>query len=1001
MKGAGIRNLLFLLFAISGFSGLIYESIWTHYLKLFLGHAAYAQSLVLAIFMAGMATGSWIVSRYGATWRNLLLGYAAVEGVIGIMGMLFHNAFVQATDVAYYSILPNVGAIGFAETIKWALAVLLVLPQSILLGMTFPLMSAGLLRWFPQRPGASLAMLYFSNSFGAAIGVLTSGFVLIKWAGLPGTILTAGLINVVLALIVWVLVRGHTPNTERRAMLTPAAARDPGWYTLLLVIALLTGTASFIYEIGWIRMLSLVLGSSTHAFELMLSAFIFGLAFGGLWIRRRIDGFADSVRVLAIVQISMGVLAMSTLAVYGHTFEVMQWTLKVVSKTDGGYTVFNLLSHLVALAVMLPATFCAGMTLPLITYTLLKKGYGERSIGAVYASNTVGAIVGVFAAVHIGMPLLGLKGLIVSGACIDIVLGAFLFWRQSLSLRNHPALIGTMVGAIAIALTLTWVELDAYKMASGVYRFGKILSPQSTEIRYHKDGKTATVDLIAHRRGGNLALRTNGKTDAQITLSLDRPTTGDEPTMVMLGALPLAFHPDAKTAAVIGMGAGLTTHVLLSVPWLARVDTIEIEPAMVEAAHGFRPRVEAAFTDPRSHIYIDDAKTYFAVQGRKYDIIVSEPSNPWVSGTASLFSEEFYTLARRHLKENGLFVQWVQLYEINVELVASVLKALAPHFSDYVVYVPLNRDLVIVAKHSGRISGVDARVLKTAALARSLERIGIKGVQDFELRRLGDKRLLDPLVQSFPVPVNSDYFPFLDLNAAKTRFFGAGADALVELQRAPLPALDMLGGSTRVMGLTRVLERPDLHVTQSTRTAMALRDFFANGSALTQRNIPDAIRRDAELVRLFIDRCKHAGSWTVWLASLHSVAVAMLPYLTPTELERVWDSLGVSRCNSRLEADQRTWIALFKAIGNRDAQTMAHMATDLLRDGGEFELAQFNYLLATGMLGNIVAGSPQQAQTLWGKYAKKVKGRGQPRMLFRLLLAHAANGPVEVARPHD
>src|SRR3981189_1321728 len=271
------RNVFFLLFPVSGFAGLISESIWSHYLKLFLGHAAYAQTLVLALFMGGMAIGSWLCSRWSQGWGNLLRGYAAAEALIGLAAFLFHPIFVATTDVAYASILPALGGEMSAALFKWTLAGLLILPQSILLGTTFPLMSAGLIRRYPAAPGESLAMLYFTNSFGASIGVLASGFVMIEKLGLPGTVQTAGALNLALAAIVWLLAGG----TEQPMRARPGAGRDSEGaapFRFFLAVALLTGAASFVFEIGWIRMLSLVLGSSTHSFELILSAFLLGLA---------------------------------------------------------------------------------------------------------------------------------------------------------------------------------------------------------------------------------------------------------------------------------------------------------------------------------------------------------------------------------------------------------------------------------------------------------------------------------------------------------------------------------------------------------------------------------------------------------------------------------------------------------------------------------------------------------------------------------------------------
>src|SRR5262245_56460035 len=199
------RWAFFLVFAISGFSGLIYESIWSHYLKLFLGHAAYAQSLVLIIFMGGMAIGSWLAARFAHRWKQPILVYAIVEGVIGVVALLFHKTFVGMADAFYFSILPEIGSSVLGGALKWTAAGALILPQSVLLGMTFPLLSMGLLLRYPSEPGASLAMLYFTNSIGAAIGVLASGFWLIDVVGLPGTIMSAGLLNVLLALTVWML----------------------------------------------------------------------------------------------------------------------------------------------------------------------------------------------------------------------------------------------------------------------------------------------------------------------------------------------------------------------------------------------------------------------------------------------------------------------------------------------------------------------------------------------------------------------------------------------------------------------------------------------------------------------------------------------------------------------------------------------------------------------------------------------------------------------------
>src|SRR5438093_3329991 len=235
------RSVFFLLFTVSGFAGLIYESIWTYYLKLFLGHAAYAQTLVLAIFMGGMALGAWYSSRYSVKWKNVIRAYSITEGIIGLFGLVFHLAFQTVTDFSYDIVLPAIGTPGLVGLFKWILSALLILPQSILLGMTFPLMSAAMVRLFPRDTVASLSMLYFTNSLGAAIGVLFCGFVLVNAVGLPGVILAAALINVGVGIVVWFLAKTvETPAIELQTMPAAEDRRIPALSQLLLWVSLLT-----------------------------------------------------------------------------------------------------------------------------------------------------------------------------------------------------------------------------------------------------------------------------------------------------------------------------------------------------------------------------------------------------------------------------------------------------------------------------------------------------------------------------------------------------------------------------------------------------------------------------------------------------------------------------------------------------------------------------------------------------------------------------------------
>src|SRR5260221_7324812 len=201
------RAAFYLVFVASGFAGLIYESIWTHYLKLFLGRAAYAQSLVLAVFMGAMAAGAWLCGRFSGRLQNPLRAYALVEALVGVLALYFHDVFVALTGWAFAALLPALGAEWLVLGAKIALSSLLIVPQSLLLGMTFPLMSAGLARAQPRGAGESVAMLYFTNSLGGALGVLASGFVMLAALGLPCTLRAAGALNILVAIAGWLLAR--------------------------------------------------------------------------------------------------------------------------------------------------------------------------------------------------------------------------------------------------------------------------------------------------------------------------------------------------------------------------------------------------------------------------------------------------------------------------------------------------------------------------------------------------------------------------------------------------------------------------------------------------------------------------------------------------------------------------------------------------------------------------------------------------------------------------
>ena len=977
------RGAFYVLFTVSGFAGLIYESVWTHYLKLFLGHAAYAQSLVLAVFMGGMAAGAAYCGRRSAALANPLALYALVEALVGLAALVFHPVFVGLTDWSYDSLLPRLGNEWLALGAKLAVSCVLILPQSVLLGMTFPLMTGGVLRLRPERAGYAIAMLYFTNSLGAALGVLASGFWFIELAGLPGTLVIAGSLNLVVAGAVMFL-----PRKEAAAPMPSPQARSVPISKLLLAVAALTGMSSFMYEIGWIRMLALVLGTSTHAFELMLSAFILGLAFGGLWVRRRIDAAQDPVRLLGYVQVAMGVAALATLPVYVASFQFMQLTMQSLARTTGGYLAFNAVSHGICLAVMFPAAFCAGMTLPLITASLLRSGAGERAIGQVYAANTAGAIAGVVVAVHLGLPLLGLKGLIIAGAAIDLALGVVLLGF------GRPAFAAAAISAAAVCFAAFAVRLDPLHMASGVYRSNVLIRPDSGEqVRLHLDGKTATVAVT----GGTemLALRTNGKSEGAVRID-GAGVTHDEITMTLTGALGLALMPDARRVANIGFGTGLTTHVLLGSDGIESVDTVEIEPAVVAAAAALRPFNARAYEDPRSRLHFEDAKTYFSARGSRYDLIVSEPSNPWVSGVASLFSREFYRDVRRHLRDGGLLVQWVNVYELSAPLLATILGALDANFSDYELWMPNAGDLLVVAAHNGKVPAPDARALASPRLRADLERFGIRSLDDLLLHRVAGRAALAPYFASFGVPANSDFHPVLDLNAAQARFLHRQTDE-------EIPRLFEAG-----FQLLALFDRPRRAQPDPAQLSTAARPWLARAGYAAQARAAGAYLLSGRLGELDALSTTTAGDLVLLRTALVDCSVRVPAasvrrilldaawlvnqHLAEAERTAVWRKLGAAPCHAHLAESERQWLRLHTALGAERAGEIAEAAGQILEAQADLPPDLAAYALATHMAGLVLTGRGREAMAAIEKHGPRVAAAGAWQPVFRFLVSHVRQG---------
>ena len=729
---------------------------------------------------------------------------------------------------------------------------------------------------------------------------------------------------------------------------------------LYLAVAFGTGLSSFLYEVGWIRLLSMILGSATHSFEVMLSAFVFGLALGGFWVRKRMDRFKRPELVLAVVQIVMGVSAIATLPAYLLAVKAMGWMMgdSILEHTEfltgeSGYRtvtlwyVFNILRYLLCLLIMLPATFCAGMTLPLLTHVMLKRGQPEAAVGNVYGINTLGAIAGAVSGGLLLMPLIKLKGLIVIGALFDLLLGLALIRGEIFVGRGNrmtPKLLTrAAIGTLFVTLAGLLFPVDPMVLTSTVYRHGRTELPDHYNILSYVDGRTASVTVVNNDDHDSYhVIYTNGKPDASIVLDrwpedrnpMDGPDiAGDEPNQFLVGLVPLMAKPDAKHAALIGFGSGVTCHTILGSPNLERLDTVEIEPEMVRGSRYFMPVNYRAYQDPRSFIFFNDAKAYFASAGHKYDFIVSEPTNPWVSGVSSLFTVEFYQEVKRYLKPGGMVAQWIQGYELSDELLISVLVALDHEFEDYLVVRIGSRDWVILSSPDGPIGQLSDLPLSWPGTRDSFDLLGIHDIGQIDGLIVANRRLLHPFLEG-RTP-NRDSHPLLDTGAERERFLRSSAEFLHSVRWTPAPLMEVLAGlERRPYPLTGIGDWRDPHILHENEQAMLLMRRYLDGDVRVGATLSAAAMSSWRETLSELDTLE---GWDGFVRATYEVYKQTASHLDIHETPW-WQEVVHVVAREDAPEEAKLTIELLDAMSARDGKRLWPLAEEALSRGDDFEL---------------------------------------------------------------
>jgi spermidine synthase len=784
-------------FVLSGATGLIYEVLWARMLGLVFGGTTLAVSTVLAAFMGGLALGSTIAGRVAGRLAKPLRAYGLIEIGIALYALVV-PLILRSVDYGYAIIWQELHPSFFVFSLwRFALSGATLLVPTTLMGATLPVLAAVLLR-APCFKSTSVTRLYTYNLAGAIIGTVAAGFLLLPTFGLHKTIYLAAAINFLIG-VVAVLVDARTgaasadaaieksvddgrEGSEARTLSQETAAGDlvseavEEGTTFWLFCAFISGFVTISTQVAWTRVLTMIIGSSTYAFSIVVALSLVGLSVGAFIVARkeRKGGLRRAVFAMELfialdllLSVSVMNVAPSLLVFSGLKLQIGSW---------GGLLLLQIVS--VAFLILLPSLLM-GMIMPLVLVWVGqgRQGTSVRLVGRSYALNTIGAIAGAFSAGFILIPRFGTRFTIVFAAALCVIVAGISFPALSLvkdrDIGRAIAVGGSLafiLGAFVLtpALDLNQLSIGAYdslvrvlaKARGGDESESLKATTGGHELLFYQEGPTSNVSV--RKDWGITSLAINGRTNAS-----DR----DMPTQIMLAQLPLLLAPSTKTGLIVGFASGVSAGAILQSP-IESVTCVELEPATVNASRYFEHVNNHPLNDPRLHLVIDDARAYLRVNPARYDLIMSEPSHPWVPGVANLFTEEFFQTGRSRLNDGGVFVQWLQVYQLSNQSLQSVLATFHRVFPHVMVFRvggnAAGKDLILVGSQSPLTLDRIAERMRDARVSAELARIEMKSEADVRAWFVCDETRLAPAVAG--AVINTDDNMHVETTAPREAF---------------------------------------------------------------------------------------------------------------------------------------------------------------------------------------------------------------------------------------
>jgi spermidine synthase len=645
---------LHLLLALSGATALTYEVLWMRRFALLFGGGAVAVTLTVATLFGGLGLGGLLGQRLrGPPARR----YAQLEAGAALWALGLPWALEALTP--FVRSHPGLG-------VQALVVLILTLPPALALGATLPVLARGI------QDRSTLAGLYGANTLGAMLGVLAVPHLLLPIFGVSGSERLAVGCGLLIAALAWSLPLAAPEQVSRlREALSPQA----------IFAAALTGLCGMALEVAWMRLGGVLLGPSIYAFAWVLAAFLGGIAVGAALARRWTQRW-----VLPAAVGAMGVLALGGAFVFGQAPLLLAQLYEVFGASGMWAAELTL-----AVLTMAGAPVASGLAFG----AALRQAGGEggQATAAVLAANTLAGVVGSALTGLVLLPALGIQG-VVTLCAVLLALGAVILGKK----QGIPWLVAV---ALLAFLLPPW---DGKLYAVGVYNRVSDLGDRSAAgvrkfaeegwtLLSYEEGRTGSVALGRSTRTGNVWLSLNGKVDA---------STGDDmPTQLLSGQIPMAMAPHPERALVVGLASGVTAGAVLEFPTLTHLTLVELEPKVVQASHAFDHVNGKPLDDPRTELLVQDARAVLAQTGPDFDVIISEPSNPWITGVSNLFTVEYWLLGEGRLAPDGVFCQWIQLYGLAPTEFQSIVASFTSVFPQTWLFEPLEGGDVLLMGSTG------------------------------------------------------------------------------------------------------------------------------------------------------------------------------------------------------------------------------------------------------------------------------------------------------------